>query len=83
MSIKINIPWFLRDLTNGVEVAHVDGSTLGECLEHLVEQFPVIKKKLFDNKTGRLFDYIDVYVNRESSYPGNRLSWSRMEMRFI
>jgi len=70
MSIKVNIPWFLRELTNGVEVAHVDGSTVGECLEHLVEQFPIIKQKLFNDKTGKLFDYIDIYVNRESSYPG-------------
>jgi len=69
MSIKVNIPWFLRQLINEVEVAEVDGSTVGECLEHLVEQFPIIKQKLFNDKTGKLFDYIDIYVNRESSYP--------------
>ncbi len=68
MSIKIDIPWFLQSLTNGTKVAQVDGSTVGECLEHLVERFPIIEKELFDKK-GKLFAYIDIYINGESAYP--------------
>jgi len=69
MSIKVNIPWFFRHLISGIEIAQVKGSTVGECLKDIVGQFPAIKKELFDDKTGKLFAYIDVYVNRESSYP--------------
>ena len=68
MSVKIDIPWFLQYLVNGAGVARVDGSTVGECIKHLVERFPVIEKELFDNK-GKLFTYIDIYINGESAYP--------------
>ena len=68
MSIKINIPPYLRSYTNNVEVVEVNGSTVGECLSHLFKQFPDIKKALFD-KNGELRGYIDVYINNESAYP--------------
>ena len=68
MSIKMNIPSYLRSSTNNVEVVEVNGSTVGECLSHLVKQFPSIEKALFD-KNGKLHSYIDMYVNNESAYP--------------
>ncbi len=68
MSIKINIPPYLRSYTNNVEVVEVNGSTVGECLSHLFKQFPDIEKALFD-KDGKLHSYIDVYINNESAYP--------------
>ncbi len=42
MSIKIDISYPLQHLANDTEVAEVNGSTVGECLEHLVKQFPGI-----------------------------------------
>jgi len=68
MSIKVNIPLFLQPVTGGVKVAEVSGSTVGECLKHLVEQFPLIEKELFD-VNGKLPGYYDIYVNGESTYP--------------
>ena len=68
MSIKVNIPYLLQYLTNGGKVAEVNGSTVGECLKHLAEQFPLIEKALFDEH-GKLISYLDIYVNGESAYP--------------
>lgn len=68
MSIKINIPPNLQHLADGLGVVEVHGSTVGQCLNHLVEQCPGIEKALFD-KNGNLLNYIDIYVNGESAYP--------------
>ncbi len=51
-----------------MEVVEVNGSTVGECLSHLVKQFPSMKKQLF-SKNGKLFEYIIIPVNGESAYP--------------
>ncbi len=75
MSIKIKIPLsYLQssDDTDFVqltpEVVEVSGSTVGECLNHLVKQFPGMKKQLL-TKTGSLSENIIISVNGESPYP--------------
>ena len=68
MSIKINIHPGLHHFTNDQDVAEVNGSTVGQCLDHLVKQFPGIEKGLFD-KNGKLLNYVDIYVNLESAFP--------------
>jgi len=68
MSTKINIYPNLRHYTDGLEAVEVEGNTVGQCLDHLVKQFPSIKNGLF-NKNGKLLNYVDIYVNLESTYP--------------
>jgi len=68
VGVKINIHPTLRQFTNGLAVAEVNGNTVGQCLNELVKQFPGIETGLF-GKNGKLLDYVDVYVNTESSYP--------------
>ncbi len=68
VSVKINIHPVLSHLTNNQDVAEVDGSTVGQCLEDLVARFPEVRKGLF-GKDGDLLNYVDVYVNEESAYP--------------
>ena len=68
MSVKINIPYFFQHLANGVKTADVNGSTVGECLNNLVKQFPQFEELLLD-KNGKLIKYVDVYINEESTYP--------------
>ncbi len=68
MSIKVKISMCLQRFTNHTEVVEVNGSTVGECLKHLVEQFPLVKERLFD-KQGKLFIYVNIYVNEKSVYP--------------
>ena len=68
MSIKINIPSYMKSFTNNMRVVEVKGSTVGECLNHLVKQFPGMKKRLF-SKNGNLFENIIISINGASAYP--------------
>ncbi len=68
MSIKIAIPAHFQPFTNDTEAVEVNGSTVGECLNHLAEQFPGMEKILLA-KNGELLGDIGVYVNGEDTYP--------------
>lgn len=68
MSIKIDIPSYWLPFTNNLAVVEVSGSTVGECLNHLVKQFPDVAKMLFD-KDGKLFGDLCIYVNGSDTYP--------------
>jgi molybdopterin converting factor small subunit len=65
--VKINVTT-LSHYTDGQQVVEVNGSTVGQCLDHLVKQFPSIKPYLFD-KDGKLHSDIDIYANGRSIYP--------------
>jgi molybdopterin synthase sulfur carrier subunit len=66
--IKIVIPQFLTGYTGNVKEAVARGNTVGECLSDLVKQFPGIRQQLLDD-SGHLLGQIDVYINRESTFP--------------
>ena len=68
MSVKVNIHRTHRTYTDGLAVVEVKGGTVGDCLEHLVQQYPGMKEGLFDKK-GKLLNAVEVYVNNESAYP--------------
>ena len=68
MGIAIKIHPILSQYTGDRDKAEVSGSTVGECLDELVEQFPAIEKELF-NKNGGLLHYISIWVNGEDAYP--------------
>jgi len=68
MAVKIHIPPVIQQYTNGKDEAEVTGSSVGQCLVDLARQFPGIEKGLY-GKDGKLMNYIEVYVNLESSFP--------------
>jgi molybdopterin converting factor small subunit len=68
MSVTINLHPNLHHLANNQAIVKVKGNTVGQCLDDLVKQFPQIKRGLF-GKDGKLLNYVDIYVNQESSYP--------------
>ena len=68
MSVKIHLPPYLQPFANNTEVFEVKGSTVGECLDYLLEQSPDIVNKLF-NKRGKLHGYVAIYLNGEDAYP--------------
>ena len=69
MTIKVNILYpSLRQFTGNQEVVKADGETIGECLEHLIKQFPAIEKGLFD-RYGQLLNYVHFFINGKGAYP--------------
>ena len=68
MAINVHIHKTHRQFTSGLDVVEVEGNTVGDCLQHLVRQFPDMGKAIFDKK-GKILNIVEVYVNLESAYP--------------
>ncbi len=72
MAAKVHIHTTHRQFTNGMEVVEVEGKSVGECLNHLIKQFPGMEKALFA-KRDKLLNIVEVYVNHASAYPNELL----------
>ncbi len=68
MGVKINIHKTHRDLADGLDIVEVEGQNVGDCLSQLIGQFPGFQEVLFA-KSGKLQNWIEIYVNMESAYP--------------
>lgn len=68
MSIKVNIHKTHRQFINDLDIVGAEGNIVGNCLDNLVRQFPVIGEALFDKK-GKFARVIEIYVNSKSAYP--------------
>jgi molybdopterin converting factor small subunit len=51
-----------------LEVVAVEGNTVGECLNHLIKQFPGMEKALFAKKD-KLLNVVEVFINHETAFP--------------
>ena len=68
MPVNVHIHTTHRQFTNGLEVVSVEGSTVGECLNQLIKQFPGMEKALFAKKD-KLLNNVEIYLNHSSAYP--------------
>ena len=68
MSVNVNIHPSLQYITEDREIVEVTGSTVGECFQELVKEYPGLEEWLYE-KGGKLSKYIDIFVNQESAYP--------------
>ena len=66
--VKVHIHATHRRFTNGMEVVAADGNTVGECLNHLIQQFPGMEKALFAKKD-KLLNNVEVFINHTTAYP--------------
>lgn len=73
MSVKIKIPKHLQHKTNGSAIAEVKGTTVHECIEALVRQYPGLKGEILDNQEMLLLKWI-IYINNEVSISSHELS---------
>jgi hypothetical protein len=70
MSVKVHLHKTHRRFTAELGTIEVEGRTVGECLNALVERFPDLQPALFQgNATQRLRNNIEIYLNLESTYP--------------
>jgi molybdopterin converting factor small subunit len=72
MSVKVHVHLTHRQFTNGLEVVAVEGNTVGECLNHLIKQFPGMEKALFAKKD-KLLNVVEVFLNHATAYPNELL----------
>jgi len=72
MAINVHIHAAHRQFTDGLEVVQVEGHTVGECLNHLIRQYPGMEKALFAKKD-KLLNIVEVYLNHMSAHPNELL----------
>ncbi len=64
MAVVVRIPTPLRRMTNGMNRVEVECTSIGDCINKLVESFPGINTQLLD-KTGELHRFVIIYLNGE------------------
>jgi sulfur-carrier protein len=62
--MKVHIPTPLRNYTERQGTVAVEGVTVAEGLEQLVQRFPEMRQHLFTSD-GKLRSFVNVYVNDE------------------
>lgn len=68
MGVKVYIAPYLQQYTEDRAVIETKGSHIGECLDRVVEQFPEVKKALFDEE-GKLLSHVAIFKNLADVYP--------------
>lgn len=59
----IRIPTPLRQYTGNQSAVAVEGSTAGDALKRLAQEYPQLQQHLFEN--GKLRSFVNVYLNEE------------------
>ena len=73
MSVTIHLHPDMIYRADDKESVETRGSTVGECIDHLLAQYPGLYDLIF-YKDGGLQSFLEVYVNRRAATP-NELSW--------
>jgi MoaD family protein len=63
MAVTVKIPTQLRAATDGEAIASVEGSTVGEVLDSLYEQYSELRSRIAED--GGLRRFVNVYVGGE------------------
>jgi sulfur-carrier protein len=61
----LRIPTPLRSYTGGSVEVKVGGKTVGEAMEHLVQQYPTLKPHLY-NGDGKLRPFVNLFVGENN-----------------
>jgi adenylyltransferase/sulfurtransferase len=61
---KIIIPSALRPFTKGQSEVQINGTTVGEALDNFAEQFPQVRRHLYDEK-GQLRNFVNIFWGNE------------------
>lgn len=64
MSITVTVPTQLRTLTGGQSEVKADGSTIGEVIRTVDQQYPGFAGRVLD-ESGSIRRFVNVYLNSE------------------
>ena len=73
MSVKIKIPEYLQDKTDGKSIVDVTGNTLRECLGALVHCYPALKGEIVDGQGMLLVKWV-IFINDKPVIASDELS---------
>ncbi len=62
MAIQILIPTPLRVYTNNQDTVEAEGSTVGELLANMTDQYTELRKHLY-HEDGKLRSFVNIYLN--------------------
>jgi molybdopterin converting factor small subunit len=62
VSVQVNLPTVLRSHAGGVKSVTADGSTVGQVLRQLEQQYPGLSGQVIDSD-GHLHKFVNVYLN--------------------
>ncbi len=63
----VHLVYYLQPYADNTESVVLQGKTIRDCLDALVQRFPRLKPMLFDEQN-RLLDYVSVFVGDEIVY---------------
>ena len=66
MSVTLSLPTILTRHTDGQSTVEANGSTVGEVVTHVAEQFPRLAPRLRDEK-GDAYPFIAYYLNDQDT----------------
>ncbi|GIW10978.1 MAG: MoaD family protein [Chloroflexi bacterium] len=64
MAVEVRLPGPLEAVTGGKRVVTADGSTVGEVLARLSEQYPGLRERLLTAE-GQVQRFVNIYLNDE------------------
>jgi molybdopterin synthase sulfur carrier subunit len=62
VTVEVRLPTVLRPHASGAATVSVEGTTIGEVLENLVERYPGMAGQVLTSE-GTLHRFVNVYVN--------------------
>lgn len=65
MAVTVLIPTTLRIFTSQLSEIELEGTTVGEVISSLSDEYPETKKALFD-ESGKLRSFINIFVNSDN-----------------
>lgn len=60
--MKIKIPYFIRDFTDGLRIVEIKNQSVRSCLIEFTKRYPGTEKYLFDGNAN-IHKHFDLYLN--------------------
>jgi molybdopterin synthase sulfur carrier subunit len=69
MSIGVHLTFYFSDIVNGHTYLKATGTTVRDVIEDIDQKYQGFKQECIDEQ-GKLYGFLEVYINLESAFPG-------------